>query len=210
MVKTKAPAISIDARGSLADTVSFGSWKGRTYLRKKALPKQPNSGEQIGYRAIFKWLTQRWPNISAANRATWNDAAAADDMDPSAWFLRFNIENWTTELCPADIYPATRTVSGTSFAFAFPKVDAAENAAFIQIRFNNNEGTYGCYVYRDTSTPMTIDNAHVITIMNVDGTLISKYYDRNLAPGTYYYRFRPYNETGFKWNAIRERSVVIS
>jgi hypothetical protein len=53
MAKLKAPLLSFDARGKLADTLVFSSWKGIATARQYVVPANPNTTLQQGVRAYM-------------------------------------------------------------------------------------------------------------------------------------------------------------
>jgi len=77
MALTKAPLFGLDASGTIADALVFSKWKGRTYVRRHAIPSNPKSGTQVGMRAVFKFITQYFVDLTAPELAIWEAAAAA-------------------------------------------------------------------------------------------------------------------------------------
>jgi hypothetical protein len=53
MAKLKAPLLSFDARGKLADTLVFSSWKGIATARQYVVPANPNTTLQAAQRALM-------------------------------------------------------------------------------------------------------------------------------------------------------------
>lgn len=100
MVKVFGPAMSLDATGSLAKTITFSKWKGRNYVRERVIPSNPKSGAQTGRRAMFKFLTQSWAALSVAEKATWQTLADELVASPFNAYLRFNMRNWHNFISP--------------------------------------------------------------------------------------------------------------
>ena len=84
MALVTAPLLSMDASGAVGGAIVFSKWKGRNYARALVTPSNPKSGGQVGVRAMFKFLSQEWKNLSAGDQATWEAIAEA------ASFLPFN------------------------------------------------------------------------------------------------------------------------
>ncbi len=105
MVKTTGPMMSLTASGTLAGAITFSHWKGRQYVRERVIPSNPKSGDQVGRRAMFKFLTQIWAGLSAPAKATWQDLA--DQLVSSRFnaFLSDNMENWHNFLTPIFAIP---------------------------------------------------------------------------------------------------------
>ncbi len=108
MVKVYGPMMSLDATGTLADSVTFSKWKGRQYARERVIPSNPRSDAQIGRRAMFSFLAQQWQTLGDAEQATWQDLAEQLVASPFNAFLSTNIRNWHNFLAPSQTDPATR------------------------------------------------------------------------------------------------------
>lgn len=80
MATTKAPLFGLDASGTLGGSIVFSKWRGRTYVRRHAVPSNPKSGLQVGVRTVFGFVAQDWANLSSAEQATWTDLAAVDNI----------------------------------------------------------------------------------------------------------------------------------
>lgn len=108
MVKLRGPMMSMAASGTLADTITFATWKGRPYARERVIPSNPQTGAQTGRRAMMKWLTQSWVDVDAPDRATYQDIA--DGLVASTFnaFISENLKAWHNFLAPSFPYPATR------------------------------------------------------------------------------------------------------
>ncbi len=109
MVKVNGPMMSLAASGTLADTITFSNWKGRAYVRERVIPSNPKSGAQVGRRAMFKFLTQNWAGVGAADQASWQDLADEIVASPFNAYLKSNMENWHNFLAPTQPTPAVRT-----------------------------------------------------------------------------------------------------
>ena len=108
MVKVNGPMFSLSASGSLADAITFSSWKGRPYVRERVIPSNPKSGAQTGRRAMFKFLTQLWSGVSDADQATWQDYADQLIASPFNGYLSRNMEYWHNFLTPMEGDDGTR------------------------------------------------------------------------------------------------------
>lgn len=101
------PLMSLDASGTIADAITFSKWKGRNYVRERVIPSNPQSGPQVGRRAMFKFLTQIWKESSASEQAGFQDLA--DQLVASRFnaYLSYNMHRWHNFLAPSRVYPAT-------------------------------------------------------------------------------------------------------
>ena len=108
MVKVRGPLISIDASGTLGDAITYSKWKGRSYVRRRVIPANPQTGAQTGRRAMFSFLTKQWDALSSGDQATWQDLADDLVVSPFHAFLSFNVEHWHNFMAPTQALPATR------------------------------------------------------------------------------------------------------
>ena len=93
--------MSLAAGGTLADAITFATWKGRPYVRERVLPSNPKSGSQVGRRSMFKFLSQAWDALAGAAQASWQ--TLADEIVASTFnaYLKQNMEYWHNFLPPS-------------------------------------------------------------------------------------------------------------
>lgn len=72
MAKTSAPLLGFGARGTIASTVTYASWRGVGYARERVIPANPRSIAQTQTRDIFRMLSQMWKQLPAGAIAPWN------------------------------------------------------------------------------------------------------------------------------------------
>ena len=113
MVKVNGPMFSLAASGTLADAITFSTWKGRPYVRERVIPSNPKSGAQLGRRAMFAFLTQSWSAIDAAPQATWQDLA--DQLVASRFnaYISANMAGWHNFLTPMEAEDGDRGDNGS-------------------------------------------------------------------------------------------------
>ena len=112
MVKLAGPMMSLDASGTVANTVTFSKWKGRPYVRMRVIPSNPKSGGQVGMRSMSRFLTQIWASLTAGNKATWEERATAAAISPFNAFLSFNQFRWRNFLGVTKEFPEVETAVG--------------------------------------------------------------------------------------------------
>lgn len=188
MVKVNAPALSLGASGSIGDAMTFSSWKGRPYVRQLVIPANPKSGGQVGMRAMFKFLTQQWASLSAANQATWETRADQKVISPFNAYCGFNQDRWRNFLAPSKVDPPatgeTAPVLGTLAAVA-----GVRSITVTQPITTANDG-WGILFFR--SPTGTFDSAfdNLKAGIVIAGTADVVFVDSPLAAGTYYYEVR--------------------
>jgi len=97
--------MSLSASGTLADAITFSTWKGRGYVRERVIPSNPQSGAQVGRRAMFSFLSKAWDALSDADKATWQDLADELISAPFNAYIKFNMERWHNFLTPSHDQP---------------------------------------------------------------------------------------------------------
>ncbi|MBA7647916.1 hypothetical protein ES703_55695 [subsurface metagenome] len=83
MAKTKGPLFSLGASGTLAKTVVFSQWKGRSYVRKHKIPFNPKSTKQTNVRTAMTLLVPYWQSRTPSLKDSWN-----------AFGKQFNMSGW--------------------------------------------------------------------------------------------------------------------
>jgi hypothetical protein len=53
MAKITAPFMSLDASGTIANTLTASKWKGRNYMRLRIIPSNPSTAGQIAVRLVL-------------------------------------------------------------------------------------------------------------------------------------------------------------
>jgi hypothetical protein len=78
MSKVVAPLLSFSASGQIANSQVYSSWKGRPYVRRYAIPANPQSTEQTITRSLFSWLNNVWKFYPGSAVEAWD--AYADSL----------------------------------------------------------------------------------------------------------------------------------
>ena len=77
MVRVTGPFLSLDARGTLADTLTASVWKGINYIRQRVVPHNPNSTAQQAIRSVLTDGVSKWRfgMITQIHKNYWNTYA---------------------------------------------------------------------------------------------------------------------------------------
>jgi hypothetical protein len=77
MVKVTGPFLSLDARGTLADTLTGSFWRGINYIRTRVVPHNPKSVKQTGVRNTMTDGVSRWrfSQVTQIQKNFWNTYA---------------------------------------------------------------------------------------------------------------------------------------
>lgn len=191
MVKLKGPALSLAAGGSIADTVTFASWKGQHYLRKRVKGTNPRSPAQLSMRTILTFLAKGWADITPANKATWNDLADIARTSPFNAYLRYNLQQWRhfhTPTMTATRYEAVGAENLSNEA-ATPGVQHVLISADVD---NLTTQNWGVCIFRALASPVIPQWDNCVQITKALSATSFTWTDSPLAPGHYYYQFRPF------------------
>lgn len=194
MVKLQAPCLSLEASGSIAGALVFSKWKGRPYARSLVTPANPKSGGQVGMRAMFKFLAQKWNAISAGNKATWEDRA--DQLIASEFnaYMSYNQFRWRDFLACTQAFPeATANTAPTEGALA--AVAGVRSITITQPITAAADG-WGIAFFRGLVTAFDSAFDNLIGISLVSGTDDVIWVDSPLEPDEYFYNIRSITEDG--------------
>jgi len=91
MPKTTAPLLSFDARGQIAKTQVYSSWRGRSYVRRYTTPTNPNTAAQGLTRNAFSWLQQVYKYAPALFTVAWEAYIRGRVLTARNAFTKFNL-----------------------------------------------------------------------------------------------------------------------
>jgi hypothetical protein len=200
--------MSLDASGSLGGAVVFSKWKGRPYVRSLVIPHNPKSGGQVGVRAMFQFLTQKWAALTAGNKATWEDRAAATNISPFNAYVAHNQFRWRNFLAPSKEDPAAEASSTPSA----PTVVATAGTRQISLAITHGatSPTWGYMIFRSPTGTFTGVWSNCIACVAIDGSANGAYIDTPLAAGTYYYSAIGFNIDGVKGTESAEANATVT
>jgi len=210
MARTVGPLMSLDASGSVANTITFSRWKGRSYVRQLVTPSNPRSALQLSTRAIMRFLSQAWtPDVSGADMATWDSLASADAISPFNAYTRNNLQRWTQFTSPTQAYPAAEVGTGPTYTTP-PASTAGVRQATITGTVNVLNDGWGLMIFRSLSTGFTPARDNLIGLANISAGGAFVYVDTPLVPATYYYNYRSITTDGVMIAAIGETSAIVT
>jgi hypothetical protein len=193
MVKVKAPMMSLSASGALGGALVFSTWKGTPYVRTLVTPTNPKSAAQTAIRAMMKFLSQDWINLSAPEQATWDEVALNDSISPFNAYIRYNLSRWRMYKTPSQELPAAETADARTTTQSL-------TAGIRNILISNTPSAatdeWGILIMRDAAA-ITVPNWNlVIAAIKSNGTNAVLYTDAPLVAGTYHYRSATFNDDG--------------
>lgn len=194
MVKVNAPAMSLDASGSIAGAITFSKWKGRNYVRQLVRPANPKSALQVSMRAMFKFLSQAWENVGSTPQGTWDDEAAANQYSPFNAYVSRNQARWREFLPPSQTEPAPET--GTAPVATLDSATGGERHIDLAFTITTLNDVWGVAIFRSPTGSFTPSVSNCIAVLPVTATGALVYTDSNLDAGTYYYDAKFFTKEG--------------
>jgi len=196
MVKVYAPALSIDASGTLAKSMVFSKWKGRHYVRSHVNPAQPRTGPQVGVRAMFSFLAKQWASLSALNKASWDVLAKQFNVSPFNASTHVNQARWRNFLSPSK----NSAIAGVSGAptIATQALTVGVRQVTVAITKGGTPPTWGYTIHRYLVTGTVPAFSNCVHVAPIDGSSNATWVDTPLAAGVYFYKVHPFNDDGVK------------
>jgi len=194
MVKLNGPCFSIDASGSIADTITYSKWKGRNYARQRVIPANPKSALQVSVRSMMRFLSQAWENVGSTPQGSWEDRAAATNISPFNAYIQQNLQRWREFQPPAQTDPAPET--GTDPVATLDSAVGGPSYIDLTMTITTLNDVWGVILFRSTSGSFSTSRSNAIYVLPVTGTGTLVHTDSNLAAGTYYYNARFFTEEG--------------
>lgn len=90
MAKITGGLLSLDARGSIADTLTFSKSRGVPYARQRVIPSNPQTTAQTSTRTAFKTSSDIWKNAGSLLRAPWTRYAQGQKSPDRSSFIGLN------------------------------------------------------------------------------------------------------------------------
>lgn len=208
MVKLKGPMHSTTASGKLAKALIFFNNKDTAYARKYAPPLNPKSPTQTSTRAMVAFLAQHWKNLTAAQMATWFSRATETRIANYHAYMAANTVRWRTTRYPSKQDPATETPPGpNATGYSMWPTYRTANMRIIK---PTGEIPWGIAIFRSMTPGFPTDRPHLVGMKLQDVDADVWWYDRDLLPGTYYYRIFGFNASGHRSAYSSYRSVTIT
>lgn len=195
MVKLTGPSISLDASGSIGDSLTFSTSKGRAYMKRKPTPAQPRTGNQISMRMMMQFLSQQWTNLSSADQGTWSDAYPDPELSRYNAYLKHNLARWRELKGPSKAFPATETgICGAS-----PYFIPYGGVRHVKTKTRDHLGVdqrWGVMFSHSTSSTPTMQFDNMVRIVRTEDTSWHWWTHEPLPAGTHYYRLTGFTTTG--------------
>jgi hypothetical protein len=203
--KLDGPLMSMGASGSIGGILTFGSNKGRNFVRQLVIPANPNTPAQQGVRSMMKFVGQEWAQLTAPNQATWEARAAQTNISPFNAFSSKAMDNWSNGLAAQREDPAEAAAAGAATAGVTDTV--TERRALIEWTDSVTANQFGVIIYLSETNGFTAGRNNAVAVIDLG---VEQYNTPTLAPATWYYRTAPFNIAGVIGTLSAEGSFVIA
>jgi hypothetical protein len=193
MARTTAPLFSLDASGTLAKAVVFSKWRGRSYVRRHAIPKNPQTAAQVGVRAMMKFLSQSYAADKTVIDASFLLTAANANVSAFNAFIAQNMRHWRMGKGPS----VTSNPGFSACALtATQALTGGQRNILIAVTPSGVTDIYAIAIFRSAGVITTVNWNNCVQILYADDASQQKFTDAPLTAGTYHYRSAILNKDG--------------
>ena len=90
MAKPKSPLLSLGARGTIADSLTFQKRGRATIAREKPIPENPRSVAQLAQRQVYRDAISAWRALTAEGKEAWRGVCPG--LSPYHCFMRSELK----------------------------------------------------------------------------------------------------------------------
>lgn len=201
MVKVFGPAMSLDASGTIGNAITFSKWKGRHYIRERIIPANPRSGLQVGFRALFAFITQNWAGVHANQQANYDDLADSMAISPFNAYVRVNQRRWRNYRPPSWGHPASEDGAVCTWNGGTPAATGGPSNVSIEYTPAVVNQNWGMAIFRDIETGFTPGISNCVAVVLADEAETFTWVDSPLDVDEYFYDTRRFTDSGL-WGAL--------
>lgn len=210
MAKLRGPSLSTAASGTIGKVLTFSRWKKSAYIKHKPTPKQPRTGLQVSMRAMMKFLSQQWKNLTASEQATWAGTYPDPQLNNYNAFIRHNLERWRRKAPPSKEYPATEENNPGAVPYfaatGYVRHVKTEYDEEIEIRDN-----WTFLIFHSTVASPDPDLDKLIHVALVEDLDVHYWTHSPLPAGTHYYKAVPTaNDGNVDWTTFDADDAVVT
>jgi hypothetical protein len=208
MVRVQAPALSLEASGTIAGALTFSKWKGRPYVRERVDPSNPKSGGQVGVRSMLSFLSKQWQYIATSDQETWSDKANAKVISDFNAYMGYNLFRWRDFLAPTQHDP--EATSDTPCTPGAGSATAGVRSITVDQAISAAADGWGVMFFRDLSPAFATTFDKLKHVGQIVGTADVTFVDSPLVPDTYYYNMRSFTADGQLSAEIGEVNATVT
>ena len=200
-MKLHGPMHSLAASGSLANLLSYGTTRGRAFVRRSVKRRDARSPAQMNQRALLGFLQHVWEQLTGAEMAAWAELALRDGLPNYQAFVRYNLQAWTDTEGPRKVPtppPAGPTASyidslvGTPGSISGRWIDYGSTPSWACGLFLNvdnpplNARRFIRKLFQPTPRPDIVTNWSIIGLSTASYRVASLGWGPDGAPGIFY------------------------
>lgn len=208
MAVVNGPLMSLDASGTVAETLVYGHWKGRNVVRQRVVPNNPKSAAQTGQRSMFAFLTKHWSLLSGADQATYDDLAESQQITAFNAYVQVNLDRWQQNKAPSETYPAEE--AATPLTVSDMTLTGYAGYATISVTPSGATAIGGIAIFRDTAEITSPNWANCVAVVEADGANAVLTTDSPLDADTYHYRAAIFTDDGQLGTVIADDTAVVT
>lgn len=208
MARATAPLFGFDASGKIGGALVFAKWKGRPYVRRLVIPKNPKSVKQVSVRSMMKFLSQKWAAIATADQDTWDVRADQNIISAFNAYVKVNQGRWKSFLAPGQTDPVGAT--GTPAVLGAVTSVGGVLLATVSVPVTTANDGWGCMIFRSTTTGFTTGFDNLVAIVLADAVATQVFVDTPLLAGTYFYNYREFTDDGLLGPEDGETSATVT
>jgi len=207
MAKLDGPLMSMGASGSIGGILTFGSNKGRNFVRQLVIPANPKTAAQQGVRSMMNWAGKEWAQLTAPEQATWEPAATQRNISPFNAFISKAMDNWSNGKAAQAEDPAVTPLTPSGAPTGISSTVTERRAQIDWTDDAVGSADFGVILYPSLTTGFTPgrDNAVKVVDMGIQTAITN-----TLDPGTYFSRLATFDEDGTISTASAQASFVIA
>ena len=207
MAKLDGPLMSMGASGSIGGILTFGSNKGRNFVRQLVIPANPKTAAQQGVRSMMAWGGAEWAQLSAPEKATFETYATQLNISPFNAFIKIAMNNWSNAKSAQseDPAPTVATAGQKPTSITATVIERRAQLDWTDDAIGSDD--FGVILYLSQTNAFTPgrDNAVKVIDMGVETALTN-----SLEPGVYYYRMATFDKDGTISAASTQATFTIS
>jgi hypothetical protein len=92
MARVNGPFLSLDASGTIYNTLTASIWKGRNYMRGYFVPTNPQTPAQVAQRDLMRQAVEDWQASYPGEHTLWDEAAR--DVYPPISGYNYFVMQW--------------------------------------------------------------------------------------------------------------------
>lgn len=112
MARVTGPLFSMSASGSIGKALTYGTWKGREWVREWFKPENPKKPKQVNVRTALTLLIAHYQGLSPDSKTLWDNYATPFNMAGVNKFVSRGMNAYVSQLT-VDVLPVSVTHEGT-------------------------------------------------------------------------------------------------